>query len=346
MAPRPGSATVTLPSDTEILITRTFEAPRLLVWETLTTPRHLLRWWGPSWCPLVRCEIDLQPGGSWRYESRKDDGAELAWYGTYREIVAPERIVTTEVFEPFPEAEALNTMTLAEHEGVTTLQTLVRHRTREARDGHVDSGMEGGMQDTFDRLDDLLVDATTPLGRFRRAADGFDATAAAVPADRWDAPAPCDGWRARDVVGHLAGWVPGVLGRGDVDLGPLPPVEDDPAATWTALRAGLVGALTDPRVAAHEFDVGPPGRLSVERTIDMLVTPDVLVHTWDLARATGLDEHLDGDLVHDLLVGMEPLDELLRSSGQYGPRVAVPDDADEQTRLLAFTGRDPARTGP
>jgi uncharacterized protein (TIGR03086 family) len=341
MAPRPHSATVTLPSDTEILITRQFEAPRLLVWETFTTPRHLLRWWGPAWCPLVRCELDLRPGGSWRYESRHQDGTELAWYGTYREIVAPERIVSTEVFEPFPEAEATSTMTLSEADRITTLRTLVQHRTREARDGHVDSGMESGMQDTFDRLDDLLVDAGTPRGRFHRAAEGFGERVGAVSADAWDAPAPCEGWSARDVVGHLAGWVAWVLQRGDVELGPIPPAADDPAATWRALAAGLDAALADPVVAAHEFDVGPPGRLTVERTIDMLVTPDVLVHTWDLARATGLDEHLDAELVHGLLEGMEPLDDLLRSSGQYGPRVAVPDDADEQTRLIAFTGRRP-----
>src|SRR4051812_35710901 len=86
MTIRPGSATVELPSPTEILITRVFEAPRRLVWEAVTTPRHLLRWWGPSWSPLVRCDVDLRPGGAWRYVSRNADGTELAWYGEYREI--------------------------------------------------------------------------------------------------------------------------------------------------------------------------------------------------------------------------------------------------------------------
>jgi uncharacterized protein (TIGR03086 family) len=342
MAPRRGSATVTLPSATEILITRTFEAPRLLVWEALTTPRHLLRWWGPAWCPLVRCEIDLRPGGSWRYESRKDDGAELAWYGTYREIVAPERIVTTEVFEPFPEAEALNTMTLTEHDGVTTLQTLVRHRTNEARDGHVDSGMEGGTQDTFDRLDDLLVVVVTPRGRYRRAADGFGATVGAVPPAGWDAPTPCDGWRARDVVGHLTTWVPAVLGRGEVDFGELPSADDDPACAWRVFDAAVDRALADPTIAERSFDVGPPGTMKVAEAVSMLVTGDVLVHTWDLARATGLPEHLDGELVHGMLGGIESMGDALEASGHYGPPVAVSDDADEQTRLLALTGRNPA----
>ena len=114
MTERHGSATVTLPSDTEILITRSFEAPRWLVWDAMTTPRHLLRWWGPHYHPLVACEIDLRPGGSWRYVSRGTDGVELAWHGVYHDVVAPERIESTEVFEGFPDAESRNTMTLTE----------------------------------------------------------------------------------------------------------------------------------------------------------------------------------------------------------------------------------------
>jgi len=344
MATHPGSATVTLPSPTEILITRVFEAPRLLVWEVVTTPRHLLRWWGPSWSPLVRCDVDLRPGGAWRYVSRNTDGSELAWYGEYREIVAPERIVHTEIFEPFPEAAALNTMTLTEGTGPdgavrTTLQTLVQHSSPEARDGHVNSGMEAGMQETFDRLDALLAVAGTPHARYRRAADAFGARVTAVPADRWDAPTPCEGWRARDIVGHLVGWVPHVLAGGGVEFASIPSADDDPVAAWTALDAGLDAALTDPAVASREFDVGPPGTMTVAHAIDMLVTGDLLVHTWDLARATDLDEHLDGDLVHGMCGGLEQMGDALAASGHYAPALAVAADADEQTRLLALTGR-------
>ena len=156
MTTRHGSAIVTLPSDREILITRTFEAPAALVWDAITQPRHLLRWWGPDYCPLVACDVDFRVGGDWRYLCRDMDGNELGWHGTYRDIDHGQRIVTTEVFEGFPEAEAVNTMTLTEHDGVTTLRTTVLHATKEYRDGHVASGMEGGMQLTFDRLDDLL----------------------------------------------------------------------------------------------------------------------------------------------------------------------------------------------
>ena len=148
---------VTTPSDREIVITRTFDAPLALVWEAMTIPALVLRWWGPEWAPLETCDIDLRVGGSWRYVSRAEDGAEMGWHGSYREIEAPVRIVSTEVFEGFPDAESVNTMTLTDVNGVTTLQTVVLHATKENRDGHLQSGMEAGMQDTFNRLDDLLA---------------------------------------------------------------------------------------------------------------------------------------------------------------------------------------------
>ena len=346
MATRHGSATVELPTDTEILITRTFEAPRALVWDLLTTPRHLLRWWGPHDCPLVACEVDLRPGGAWRYVCRTAGGDELAWHGEYRSIEGPARIVSTEVFEGFPDAASLNTMTLTEDGGVTTLQTLVQHSSQANRDGHVDSGMEGGMQQTFDRLDDLVAVADTSAERFRRIAGAFGDLVHAVPADAWDRPAPCEGWVARDVVRHLLTWVPDVLGRSGLEL-PAPPTGADDDATlapaWDAFAAALQGALEDPEVASRTFDAGPPGELSIETAISMLVTGDVLVHTWDLAAALGrADEvHLDGVLTQEMLVGMQPMDEMLRGSGHYGPKVTVGAGAPTQDQLIAFTGRDP-----
>jgi uncharacterized protein (TIGR03086 family) len=203
--------------------------------------------------------------------------------------------------------------------------------------------MEGGMQRSFDRLDDLLAVADTPAERFRRVAGRFADRVAEVPADAWSNPAPCDGWTARDVVRHLLEWVPGVIGRAGVVFPAAPSVDDDPVGAWDGFAAALQGALDDPATAARTFDAGPPGELTVEQAIDMLVVGDVLVHTWDLARAVGLDERLDDGLVAGMLAGLEPIDDLLRSSGHYGPKVDVPDDADTQTKLIAFTGRDPAR---
>lgn len=154
---RHGSAIVTLPSDLEILITRTFDAPKHLVFEAWTTPSLVRRWWGFETSPLAICDIDLRPGGNWRYVTRDGDGTELGWHGIYREIEAPDRLVSTEVFEGYPDGEAVNTLTLVEQNGTTVLTVSVLHSSRENRDGHVDSGMERGLQHSLDRVDDLLT---------------------------------------------------------------------------------------------------------------------------------------------------------------------------------------------
>jgi uncharacterized protein (TIGR03086 family) len=177
--------------------------------------------------------------------------------------------------------------------------------------------------------------------RYRRIADEFTARVTNVPEDAWDRPAPCDGWRARDVVGHLVGWMPGLfLGNAGIPFTPGPSVEEDPAAAWAATDRALQAVLEDSELSARELDL-PPGRMTLSHAIDMLGTSDVLIHTWDLARATGLDEHLLEDEVGAMLEGIQPMDEVLRNSGHYGPKVPVPEDADEQTRLLAFLGRRP-----
>lgn len=177
--------------------------------------------------------------------------------------------------------------------------------------------------------------------RYRNVAGQFTQRVKAVPEDAWDNPAPCDGWVARDVVGHLVEWLPAFFfGTWDVQAPPFPSVEKDPVGAWDALNGAIQSALDDPEIAGRERD-SRMGRASFEQTIDTICTPDVLIHTWDLARATGLDETLDRDEVHRFVEGMEPLDDVLRQSGHYGPRVAVPADADEQTRLIAFVGRQP-----
>ena len=177
--------------------------------------------------------------------------------------------------------------------------------------------------------------------RYRKVAAAFTERVNAVPKDAWDNPAPCEGWVARDVVRHLVEWMPWMFFESPgVPAPTLPSVDDDPAGAWSALDAAIQAALDDPEIAGREFDM-QMGRYSVEQAVDMFGTGDVLVHTWDLARATGLDETLDPDEVHAMFGAMEPMDEMLRSSGQFGPRVTVPDDADEQTKLIAFTGRQP-----
>jgi uncharacterized protein (TIGR03086 family) len=131
------------------------------------------------------------------------------------------------------------------------------------------------------------------------------------------------------------------MGRADIVFPAAPSVDEEPCEAWQALADTLQAALDDPNVAMRTFDAGPPGELTVEAAIGMLVVGDVLIHTWDLAIAAGLDDHLDPVVVTEMLRGIEPLDEALRNSGHYGPRVVVSDAADDQTKLIAFTGRQP-----
>ena len=341
MATRHGSATVTTPGDREIVITRVFEAPAALIWDALTTPALLLRWWGPEWAPLVAAEVDLRVGGDWRYVCRREDASELAWHGTYRELERSVRIVSTEVFDGFPDAESLNTMTLTESNDLTTLRTVVLHSSRDHRDGHIESGMESGMQETFNRLDDLLESSRSPAEQFRQVAGQFSARAHAVPAAAWDNPSPCEGWSARDVLGHMVEWMPGFLGSIDVPIPAGPSVAKDPPAAWDHLAAEIQSVLDDPEVATREFTHEHLGTQTVEVAIGRIMTGDILIHTWDLARATGGDERLDPGMVHAMLDGIQAMDEVMRSSGQYGPKVSVATTADEQTQLIAFMGRTP-----
>ncbi len=177
--------------------------------------------------------------------------------------------------------------------------------------------------------------------RYDRIAGTFADRVRSVPAGAWDNPAPPEGWVARDVVRHLVEWVPAFLASSaGIDLPRATNVDTDPVNAWDTFSAALRALLNDPDVAAREYDL-PMGRMRLAPAIDMIVTNDVFLHTWDLARATGLDETLDPDEVHRMLEGMEPMDEVLRQSGHYGPRVVVADDADEQTKLIAFIGRRP-----
>ena len=154
---RHGSAIVTLPSDTEIMITRQFDAPASLVFKAWTTPELVKRWWGFETSRWLVCEIDLRVGGRWRYVTREAKGFEVAFHGVFQVVEAPHRLVSTEVFEPFPDAESLNTITFDEERGVTTMTAIGRYRERKHRDAHIASGMEGGMQVSMNRLEDLVV---------------------------------------------------------------------------------------------------------------------------------------------------------------------------------------------
>ncbi|TMK36846.1 MAG: ATPase [Actinobacteria bacterium] len=152
-----GTAIVTLPTDTQILITREFNAPKHLVYKAWTTPELIKRWWTGDRGEATVVEVDLRVGGTWRYVMVANEGFEVAFHGEYREIVPNERLVTTEVYEAVPDDFAVNTLTFAEEDGRTTITLLVEHSSKQARDMHVDSGMEGGLQEALDKLEQLAV---------------------------------------------------------------------------------------------------------------------------------------------------------------------------------------------
>jgi uncharacterized protein YndB with AHSA1/START domain len=159
MATMPGgpTATVTLPTSEEILITREFAAPRHLVYRAWTTPGLVRRWWGGGdRGEVTSVEIDLRPGGRWRYVMTTADGSEAAFHGDYREIVPGERIVCTEVFESRPQAQALTTVTFTESGGHTTVAIRVRNGSQRDRDAH--SGyMQDGLQEAMDLLEQTAI---------------------------------------------------------------------------------------------------------------------------------------------------------------------------------------------
>jgi uncharacterized protein YndB with AHSA1/START domain len=158
-----GSAVVTLPSDTQILITREFDAPARLVFRTWTTPELVARWWHARRGTMKRTDIDLRVGGKWRWVMVTDGGFEVAFHGEYREIVPNRKLVYTEVYEGAPLAEdgieeaAINTLTFVEKDGRTVVTTLVETRTKAVRDTILESGMEAGMQDALDLLEEVAV---------------------------------------------------------------------------------------------------------------------------------------------------------------------------------------------
>jgi uncharacterized protein YndB with AHSA1/START domain len=150
--------TLTFPSDLEILMTRSFDAPRRLVFDAYTKPEHLVHWWGLRGSTMSVCEVDCRPGGAWRFVVRSADGREDRFSGVYREVVAPERLVSTERYDE-PAAgypEWLSTTTFEERDGKTTVTSRILHTSVQNRDGHLGSGMERGANECLNRLVEYL----------------------------------------------------------------------------------------------------------------------------------------------------------------------------------------------
>jgi uncharacterized protein YndB with AHSA1/START domain len=148
---------VELPSDTEILMTRTFDAPRHLVFDAFTKPEHLVHWWGPRGTTLSECIFDARPGGTWRIVMREANGEQTVFFGEIREVTPPERFVWTFGFEGMPGEPGPEEMTFEEHDGKTTVRSRSTFPDKESRDGLLQSGMEAGAIETYERLDEHLA---------------------------------------------------------------------------------------------------------------------------------------------------------------------------------------------
>ncbi|HEX4680159.1 MAG TPA: SRPBCC family protein [Gaiellaceae bacterium] len=161
-----GRATLTLPTDEQILITRQFAAPKHLVYKAWTTPELVKRWWNAKRGEVTLAEIDLRVGGKWRWVMVADDGFEVGFHGEYLELVPDERIVSTDVYEGLPEGVSeedgatVNTVTLAEADGRTMLTLLIQATSKVSRDAIIDSGMEAGLQDALDLLEQVAISIT------------------------------------------------------------------------------------------------------------------------------------------------------------------------------------------
>jgi len=183
--------------------------------------------------------------------------------------------------------------------------------------------------------------AETTAARFRRLADHFDRAVAAVPADRWDAPSPCDEWTVADVVAHVADTERDFLERQGLPAGEVAP-DAEPAARWRVARAAMQAATEDPAIVGRSYD-GYFGPTTIGETIDTFYSMDLVVHGWDLARGAGLHEFedIDDDDIAHARGHLAAVGDTVRMAGIFGEEVEVPEDASPKDRFLAWTGRRP-----
>jgi uncharacterized protein (TIGR03086 family) len=184
---------------------------------------------------------------------------------------------------------------------------------------------------------------TDVADRYRRLSEGFTARVEAVPGDdpRWANASPCADWNARDVVAHMLDTHQLFFGLVDHEVAPGPTADEDPLRAWAYVRDAMQAALDDPEIAGREHE-GMFGRSRWDASVDRFINTDVLIHTWDLARALGVDDRLDADEVKVAFETARGYGDAARNPQTFGPEVPAPPGADEQDRLLAFVGRDPS----
>lgn len=330
-----------------IRVVRDFAARVEDVRHAHTDPGLVAKWIGPDSVTTVIDHWDCRALGSYRYVCETDAGPQ-GFRGTFPEV-GESRIVQTIANEADPGSVALETISFERlDDDRTRLRRESLHGSFEARDAMLAGEEAAAIDQGFAKLDRLLTlgSATpdSPAARHRRFASVFTQRVEGV--SDWRVPAPVEGWAAVDVVRHLITWLPGFLGAfTTISLPVGPSVDDDPVAAWRIHCEAVQQLLDDPAVAEGPCETPMFGEQSLAEVIDRIYTADVFMHTWDLAVATGQDTRLDPEFCGQLLDGMQPMDRVLRESGQYGPKVEVPTDAGVQAHLLGFIGRDPSWRG-
>ena len=359
----------------DLVITRTFAAPRQLVFDAWTQPELLRQWYGPRGWQLTTCEMDLRAGGRFLFVLQRPNRADMALRGTYQAVDAPTRLATSERWDDdWTEGETPTTTMFAERDGVTTVTRIIEFISAAARDRALGSIGRDGLEEAFERLDDLVRaepdDAARPVagqrhvgasdvgpsdvgrdniaGRYRRRAARFEELILGVGSDAWASQSPCQDWTARDVVDHVVGMHAAMLAPLGRSLGPESSAAGGPIDAFTSARARLQHALDDPAVAGTACDT-PTGTLTFAEHVDAALSVDLVVHGWDLARATGQDDTIQAEDLQLLWPIAQAIPEQFRVPGAFrpglvvfGPQVQVAADAPLQHKILGMYGRDPA----
>jgi len=330
-----------------IEISREFDATPEQAFRAHVDPELYAQWVGPRSVTTRVTRWEARTGGVWAFANDRDGEEIASFYGSFHEVRPHERIVWTFTYEGEPDGVALETLTFEEFEGGRTrLRVLSVVQDFETRDGMLSSGMDVGLNEGFDKLDELLAKGPemtlapmSPAQQHAYDAARFTELVESASAGHWARPSPVAEWTALDIVKHLVEWSRGFLKGAGIEL-PALDVEADPVAAWKQHVTDIQSILDDPlgRVLSNPHTGDKP----VDKAIDEFYTADIWMHSWDFAKALGREPDLGQERCNAALATMEPVEQMLRDSGQFGPAVPVAHGASAQDKLMAFIGRDPA----
>jgi uncharacterized protein (TIGR03086 family) len=331
-----------------IEVIREFDATPEQVFRAHVDRELYAQWVGPRSVTTRITRWEARTGGAWAFANDRDGEEIASFYGSFHEVRPHERIVWTFTYEGEPDGVALETLTFeAIEDGRTRLRVLSVVQDFETRDGMLSSGMDVGINEGFDKLDDLLAKGPemtsappkSPAQQHAYDAARFTELVASASAGDWARPSPVAEWTALDIVKHLVEWSRGFLKGARIEL-PALDVEADPVAAWKQHVTDIQSILDDP--AGRVLSNPHIGDKPVDEAIDQFYTADIWMHSWDLAKALGREPDLGQERCSAALAAMKPMEQILRDSGQFGPAVPSLHGASPQDQLMAFIGRDPA----